>query len=138
MAYVRSRKSHANNNAAILELILWFSGPRSMVIECSYGQRISNGESWAPKCEGREVHGRGSLEVIREDEESESAEPTRTTPSSRKRCFAWTSNVFNADQVDGFSIPEMTALPETQRIEGAETFFQQTGILRVETPLRYV
>ena len=45
-------------------------------------------------------------------------------------------NVFNADQVDGFSIPEMPALPEAQRIEQAEDFFRQTGIRIIETGVR--
>ena len=72
-----------------------------------------------------------------EDGESESAESDdNSTECSRKRCFARAYNVFNADQVDGFSIPETPALPEAQRIEQAEVFFHQTGIRIVETGAR--
>ena len=32
-------------------------------------------------------------------------------------------NVFNADQVDGYSLPDIPALPQTERIESADRFF---------------
>ena len=40
--------------------------------------------------------------------------------------------VFNADQVDGFTIPELPELPDTERIERAEVFFRNTGARIVE------
>ncbi|MGH9654481.1 MAG: zincin-like metallopeptidase domain-containing protein, partial [Bryobacteraceae bacterium] len=41
-----------------------------------------------------------------------------------------------ADQVEGFSVPEMPALPEAQRIQRAEDFFRRTGARIVETGMR--
>jgi antirestriction protein ArdC len=46
---------------------------------------------------------------------------------TRSRCFARAYNVFNADQVDGFVLPEVPQLPEAERIDRAEQFFRQTG-----------
>lgn len=58
------------------------------------------------------------------------------TASLRKRCFARAYHVFNADQVDGFSFPDLPMLPETQRIRQAEDFFRHTGARIVETGMR--
>jgi antirestriction protein ArdC len=59
-----------------------------------------------------------------EDENSENKTGTR--------CFARAYHVFNADQVDGFTIPELPQLPDAQRIERAERFFRNTGIRIIE------
>jgi antirestriction protein ArdC len=69
-------------------------------------------------------------EIETGDTEDNSDEP------SRKRCFARAYHVFNADQVDGFSLPEIPVLPETQRIQQAEMFFRRTGIHIVEAGVR--
>jgi antirestriction protein ArdC len=72
-----------------------------------------------------------------EDDETEAGEPDdNSAESSRKRCFARAYHVFNADQVDGFSLPEIPVLPETQRIQQAEMFFRHTGIRIVEAGAR--
>lgn len=51
-----------------------------------------------------------------------------TVDECRKKCFAHAYSVFNADQVDGYVIPELPILPEAQRIERAETFFRNSGL----------
>jgi antirestriction protein ArdC len=48
------------------------------------------------------------------------------------RCFARAYNVFNADQVDGFTIPELPQLADAERIERAEVFFHNTGAAVIE------
>jgi antirestriction protein ArdC len=58
------------------------------------------------------------------------------TEESRRLCFARAYHVFNADQVEGFSIPEIPVLPETQRIQRAEDFFRHTGVRIIETGMR--
>lgn len=70
-----------------------------------------------------------------EDRESEDDAPGETSETGR-RCFARAYHVFNADQVDGFTVPEMPTLPEAQRIQRAEDFFQNTGIRIVEKGAR--
>lgn len=59
-----------------------------------------------------------------EDEASENKTGTR--------CFARAYHVFNADQVDGFTIPELPQLPDAERIERAEVFFCNTGARIIE------
>jgi antirestriction protein ArdC len=72
-----------------------------------------------------------------EGSEADSDSPDeQNTEDSRRRCFARAYHVFNADQVEGFSIPEMPILPEAQRIQRAEDFFRQTGVRIVETGMR--
>ena len=69
-----------------------------------------------------------------EDTEADSdSSDEQITENSCKRCFARAYHVFNADQVEGFSIPEIPTLPEAQRIQRAEDFFRQTGARIVET-----
>ena len=55
---------------------------------------------------------------------------------SGRRCFARAYHVFNADQVNGFTIPELPVLPETERVQRAEDFFRNTGITIVEKGAR--
>jgi antirestriction protein ArdC len=69
------------------------------------------------------------------DGEAENVED-ETTESSRKRCFARAYHVFNADQVDGFSLPDVPTLPKAQRIQRAEDFFHRTGAQIIETGMR--
>lgn len=52
-----------------------------------------------------------------EDEQGEDGTATKRGPIARGY------NVFNADQVDGFVLPELPILPPTQRIEAADRFF---------------
>ena len=52
-----------------------------------------------------------------EDEQGEEEPATKCGPIARGY------NVFNADQVDGFVLPDLPTLPPTQRIEAADRFF---------------
>ena len=65
------------------------------------------------------------------DEDRES-EDDATPEGNGRHYFARAYHVFNADQVDGFTVPEMPTLPEGQRIQRAEDFFRNTGIRIVE------
>ncbi len=56
--------------------------------------------------------------------------------NSKQRCFARAYHVFNANQVDGFSLPEIPKLPEAQRIEAAERFFRNAGARILESGSR--
>ena len=69
-------------------------------------------------------------------EETERDEGDSETDETRSRCFARAYHVFNADQVDGFALPEVPRLPEAERIDRAERFFQQTGAKIVEQGAR--
>jgi antirestriction protein ArdC len=69
------------------------------------------------------------------DGEAENVED-ETAESLRKHFFARPYHVFNADQVDGFSLPDVPALPEAQRIQQAEDFFHHTGARIIETGMR--
>jgi antirestriction protein ArdC len=51
---------------------------------------------------------------------------------SHKRCFARAYHVFNADQIDGFTTPDLPGLPDIKRIQRAEDFFRSTNIRIVE------
>lgn len=68
------------------------------------------------------------------DGEPEQAEADTETPvdSDNRRCFARAYHVFNAAQVDGFEVPQVTALPERERIRHAETFFANSGVRVIE------
>jgi antirestriction protein ArdC len=124
-----------------------YRGINVLVLWAAAAQRSYRTQLWGTDQQWRELgaqvrQGEKSTAVVfwkfyGEDGESESAEPEENgAASSRKRCFARAYNVFNADQVDGFSIPVIPVLPEAQRIEHAETFFRRTGIRRVETGMR--
>lgn len=47
--------------------------------------------------------------------------------NERIHCVARAYHVFNADQVDGFTIPICPQMPNSQRIAEAERFFKNTG-----------
>jgi antirestriction protein ArdC len=64
------------------------------------------------------------------DSEAEQAE------NAKQRCFARAYHVFNADQVEGFTIPQMPTLPQAQRIEAAEEFFRNAGARIIENGMR--
>jgi antirestriction protein ArdC len=70
-----------------------------------------------------------------EDRESED-DAAHEVNENGHRCFARAYHIFNADQVDGFTVPEMPTLPEAQRIQRAEDFFRNTGIRIVEKGAR--
>jgi len=70
-----------------------------------------------------------------EDGEKED-DGTHEEKEAGRRCFARAYHVFNADQVDGFTIPEIPILPEAQRVERAEDFFRNTGIKIIEKGAR--
>jgi len=70
-----------------------------------------------------------------EDRESED-DATPEVNEIGHRCFARAYHIFNADQVDGFTVPEMPTLPEARRIQRAEDFFRNTGIRIVEKGAR--
>ena len=46
---------------------------------------------------------------------------------SRRSVLARGYSVFNADQVDGFTPPEMSAIPDVERVQTAENFFSALG-----------
>jgi antirestriction protein ArdC len=66
------------------------------------------------------------------EEETEDAGAESSENKTGTRCFARAYHVFNADQVDGFTIPETPHLPDAERIERAEVFFRNTGARIVE------
>ena len=66
------------------------------------------------------------------DGEAENVE-AESPESSRNRCVPRAYQVFNADQVDGFILPDVPALPEAQRIQQAEDFFHRTEARIIET-----
>lgn len=70
-----------------------------------------------------------------EDRETEVDATTESNEHGR-RWFARAYHVFNTDQVDGFTIPELPILPEAQRAQHAEEFFRNTGIKIVEKGAR--
>jgi antirestriction protein ArdC len=65
-----------------------------------------------------------------EDESGEGNEDVRT------RCFARAYHVFNADQVEGFVLPHAPELPQAERIDRVERFFQRTRARIVERGVR--
>ena len=52
------------------------------------------------------------------------------------RCFARAYHVFNADQVDGFSVPVLPVIGESERIQEAEAFFRNTRARVIENGSR--
>ena len=56
------------------------------------------------------------------NEESETEESEEQQPK-RNGCIARGYNVFNADQVEGYALPEVPTLPEGERVELADSFF---------------
>jgi antirestriction protein ArdC len=67
-----------------------------------------------------------------EARETDDTSAEESKDETRSRCFARAHSVFNADQVDGFVMPEVPQLPEAERIERAEQFFRQAGIKIIE------
>jgi antirestriction protein ArdC len=67
-------------------------------------------------------------------ENTETDDNGRTDDSKdlRRRCFARAYCVFNADQVDGFTAPDVPQLLDAERIQRAEHFFRNTGIRTIE------
>ena len=55
---------------------------------------------------------------------NEEREAEQTDEEAKSRFVARSYNVFNADQVDGYSAPEISLLSEEERIVNAEAFFQ--------------
>jgi antirestriction protein ArdC len=132
--------SNANNKRR-------YRGINVLVLWAAAAQRGYRTQLWATYQQWRELgaqvrQSEKSTAVVfwkfyGEDGEMESAEPDeKSAESSGKRCFARAYHVFNADQVDGFTLPEIPTLPEAKRIEQAEAFFRQTGINIVETGMR--
>ena len=62
------------------------------------------------------------------DQEDSAAETTTDTKTGRKIPLARDYSVFHADQVDGWTPQADAVLPEAERIESAEEFFQTLGI----------
>jgi antirestriction protein ArdC len=124
-----------------------YRGINVLVLWAAASQRGYKTQLWATYQQWREVgaqvrQGEKSTAVVfwkfyGEDGEADSdSRDEQRTEDSRRRCFARAYHVFNADQVDGFSIPEMPVLPEAQRIQRAEDFFRHTGARIVETGMR--
>jgi antirestriction protein ArdC len=124
-----------------------YRGINVLVLWAAASQRGYKTQLWATYPQWRELgaqvrQGEKSAAVVfwkfcgdDNDGEAENMEE-ETTESSRKRCFARAYHVFNANQVDGFSLPDMPALPEAQRIQQAEDFFDRTGARIIETGTR--
>src|SRR6185437_13377833 len=124
-----------------------YRGVNVLVLWAAASQRGYKTQLWATYKQWRELgaqvrQGEKSTAVVfwkfygdDHDSEAENIED-ETTESSRKRCFARAYHVFNADQVEGFSLPTMPALPEAQRIQQAEDFFHRTGARIIETGTR--
>lgn len=121
-----------------------YRGINVLVLWAAAAQRGYKTQLWATYQQWREIGaqvraGEKSTAVVfwkfyGEDENSEGQEDS--SEDSRKRCFARAYHVFNADQVDGFDLPEIPVLPEAQRIQHAEDFFRQTGARIIETGMR--
>lgn len=124
-----------------------YRGINVLVLWAAASQRGYKTQLWATYQQWRELgaqvrQGEKSTAVVfwkfygdDNDGEAENAED-ETIEYSRKRCFLRAYHVFNADQVDGFSLPDMPALPEAQRIQQAEDFFHRTGARIIETGTR--
>jgi antirestriction protein ArdC len=124
-----------------------YRGINVLVLWAAASQRGYKTQLWATYQQWRELgaqvrQGEKSTAVVfwkfygdDNDSEAENIED-ETAESSRKRCFARAYHVFNADQVDGFSLPDVPALPEAQRIQQAEDFFHRTGARIIETGTR--
>lgn len=67
-----------------------------------------------------------------ENEEIDDSACDDNPEHSLRRCFARAYCVFNADQVDGFTTPDLPQLPDVERIQRAEDFFRNTGITIIE------
>jgi antirestriction protein ArdC len=65
------------------------------------------------------------------DAADEETDPT-VELDDKRCCFARAYHVFNAAQVDGFTVPEIARLPEAERIDRAEALFQHTGLTIIE------
>lgn len=124
-----------------------YRGINVLVLWAAASQRGYKTQLWATYQQWRELgaqvrQGEKSTAVVfwkfygdDNDSEPENTED-ETAMNSRKHCFARAYHVFNADQVDVFSIPEVPALPEAQRIQQAEDFFRHTGARIIETGMR--
>jgi antirestriction protein ArdC len=64
----------------------------------------------------------GQKESIESD-----ADEAAVADDQRIHCVARAYHVFNADQVNGFTVPVCPPIPESQRIAEAERFFKNTG-----------
>lgn len=70
---------------------------------------------------------RGSPVVLYKQLEDREADETGTDGPAKRRFFARSSTVFNASQVDGYSLPEAKPRSLVEIIEGAERFVASTG-----------
>lgn len=61
------------------------------------------------------------------DTETQTGDEAERDTQSRRSIMARGYNVFNAEQVDGFALPQAESLPQTERIEAAESFFSLLG-----------
>jgi antirestriction protein ArdC len=124
-----------------------YRGINVLVLWAAASQRGYKTQLWATYQQWRELgaqvrQGEKSTAVVfwkfygdDNDSEAENIED-KTAESLHKRCFARAYHVFNADQVEGFSLPDVPALPEAQRIQQAEDFFHRTGARIIETGTR--
>ena len=120
-----------------------YRGINILVLWAAASQRCYKTQLWATYQQWRELGaqvraGEKSTAVVFWKFYGKNHEPENGIPDedsaedSTELCFARAYHVFNADQVDGFSIPEIPALPEAQRIQQAEEFFRQTGARIIE------
>lgn len=124
-----------------------YRGINVLVLWATASQRGYTAQLWATYQQWRELgaqvrQGEKSTAVVfwkfyGDDNDSEAENiGNETGERSRKGCFARAYHVFNADQVKGFSVPDMPALPEARRIQQAEDFFHRTGARIIETGTR--
>ncbi len=124
-----------------------YRGINVLVLWAAASQRGYKTQLWATYQQWQELgaqvrQGEKSTAVVfwkfysEDSDADDDSRDEQSTEDSGRRCFARAYHVFNADQVEGFSIPEMPVLPEAQRIPKAEDFFRRTGVRIVETGMR--
>lgn len=121
-----------------------YRGINILVLWAAAAQRGYKTQLWATYQQWRELgaqvrQGEKSTAVVFwkfYDEEDETDNDNSDDHDLRKRCFARAYHVFNADQVDGFTIPNLPTLPEAQRVQRAEDFFRNTDIKIIEKGAR--
>ncbi|MFL6447768.1 MAG: ArdC family protein [Bryobacteraceae bacterium] len=119
-------------------LVLW-----SLAAKCGYSTQL-----WATYQQWKELgaqvrQGQKSATVVfwkffgaQQDAADSDQDESDADQRTETRCFARAYHVFNADQVDGFSVPALSLINESERIQEAETFFRNAGARVIENGSR--